>query len=94
MPDYGYEHRLTLAKANYQEGLSRVATEPEPDGQKFGCGSRVKIAHGGHIGAGKEATVNYVHAHAYGGTDVKAYSLDVDGVGHVSWFDEGQLTAI
>ena len=72
---------------------------PEPPGQKFPIGARVKIADDlgqcmAHFPKGKHATVKYTYAHAYGGNDVKSYSLDVDGHGGSSWYKEHQLTAV
>ena len=84
----------------YQEGLDRVASTPMPEEQKFPIGARVKIADDlgpmmAHFrGHGKEATVEYTHAHAYGGSSVKSYSLNVDGVGINAWYEEHQLTLI
>ncbi len=101
MPDKvpNYERRRADAMACYRSALDRVASEPEPDGQKFPCGSRVRIAEDlgpsmRHFESGGNATVEYVYAHAYGCGDVKSYSLDVDGVGSVAWYREHQLTAI
>lgn len=84
----------------YDESMQRVATKPAPDGQKFPVGSRVKVAddlgpHMSHFpGAGKFATVHHTYAHAYGGSDVKSYSLHIDDYGTVAWYDEHQLTAV
>lgn len=84
----------------YQEGLDRVKTTPEPEGQKFHIGSRVKIADNlgpgmSHFsGAGKSATVLYTYAHAYGGSGVKSYALDIDGLGDCAWYEEHQLSLI
>ncbi len=86
-------------RSPYQEGLDRVATTPQPKEQKFLIGSRVRIAQDlgplmGHFpGKGCEATVKYTHAHAFGGSP-KSYSLDVDGHGSCSWYEEHQLTLI
>lgn len=88
------------AKERYDEAMQLVATTPAPEGQKFPVGSRVKVAdhlgtHMGHFpGAGKFATVQHTYAHAYGGSDVKSYCLDIDGHGSVAWYDEDQLSAI
>ncbi|MFM6946071.1 MAG: hypothetical protein ACKOWW_02945 [Flavobacteriales bacterium] len=94
-----YETRAADARAMYQAGMNRVAETPEPKGQKFPCGSRVRIADDlgpsmSHFESGVEATVEYVYAHAYGGGDVKSYSLNIDGRGSVAWYYEHQLTAI
>lgn len=91
--------RFEEAKAFYAVGLEQVKTRPAPKGQKFPLGSRVRIAddlgpHMEHFESGKNATVMYTYAHAYGGTDVKSYCLDIDGVGEVSWYEEYQLTPL
>lgn len=80
-------------------GLKRVDTTPEPTGQKFPNGSRVRIVDDlgsgmSHFQSGVNATVVYTYAHAYGGNDVKSYCLDIDDYGQVSWYHEWQLTAI
>jgi hypothetical protein len=87
------------AKRNpYQEGLDRVATTPQPKEQKFPIGARVRIAddlgqYMSHFIKGCDATVEYTHAHAYGGS-AKSYSLNIDGVGSTAWYEEHQLTLI
>jgi len=94
------DERYEEAQSYYQLGLQRVSSMPEPNGQKFPNGSRVKIADdlGASMlhfsGRGKLATVKYVYAHAYGGSDVTSYCLDIDGQGSSSWYKEHQLTAI
>lgn len=91
-------NRLEVAKGIYAAGLHKVTTTPEPQGQKFPVGSRVIISE--HCVAafdlpdGTEATVNYTYAHAYGGSDVKSYSLNIDGFGDILWFDERHLTLL
>ena len=99
MERMSWEERKALAENIYRQGLLNVKNNPEPDGQKFPVGSRVRIASDlgswmRHFPAGKDATVGYTHAHAYGGNDIKSYSLIVDGHGSVAWYDESQLTAI
>ena len=79
--------------------LRKVKETPDPDGQKFPRGSRVRIADDlgvsmSHFKSGVDATVEYVHAHAYGGSDVKSYSLNIDDCGSVAWYYESQLSAI
>lgn len=92
-----YEIRHAHAKAYYQNGLERVANTPEPEGQKFPVGSRVKILGDAsphpRIGTGKVAVVEYVYAHAYGGDNVKSYSLNIDG-NSWAWYDESQLERV
>lgn len=89
------------ANANgiYEQGLLRVKNTPEPKGQKFLIGTRVKISDYlgksmSHFPSGKLATVLYTYAHAYWGNDVKSYCLDVDGIGSVAWYDESQIESI
>ena len=93
-----YETRLAQAKGIYAAGLNNVATTPEPEGQKFPNGSRVRVckmnSYMAHFPGECNATVRYTYAHAYGGDDVKRYCLDIDDYGEVSWYEEGQLTAI
>jgi len=92
-------NRHEAAQQVYNAGLAKVASVPEPKGQKFPNGSRVRIADDlgsamSHFQGGVNATVKYTYAHAYGGDDVKSYCLDIDGYGEVSWYYEHQLTAI
>lgn len=93
------QSRREFAQEFHARGMDKVATTPEPKGQKFPCGSRVRIADDlgegmSHFTGGVNATVQYTYAHAYGGNDVKSYSLDIDGKGSVSWYHEHQLTKI
>ena len=90
------ETRFTEASAYYEKGMQRVKDTPEPEGQKFPCGSRVRIADNlgramRYFPSSANATVQYVYAHAFGGDNVTSYSLDIDGHGKVSWFHESQL---
>ena len=94
-----YETRRQAAMEIYRAGLDRVETTPTPKGQKFPCGSRVRIAddlgpYMHHFESGCNAAVKYTYAHAYGGDNCHSYCLDIDGVGEVSWYEEHQLTAI
>ncbi len=94
-----YEKRLATAQGIHASGLKNVEETPEPSGQKFPNGSRVRIADDlgqsmSHFESGKDATICYTYAHAYGGDNCKIYCLDIDGVGEVSWYNESQLTAI
>lgn len=94
-----YQERKALAESIYSQGLDNVKNKTEPKGQKFPCGSRVRIADDlgpcmSHFTSGVEATVKYVYAHAYGGDNVKSYCLDIDGEGSSAWYEEWQLTAI
>lgn len=83
----------------YQQALNRVKKTPEPKGQKFPIGTRVRIADDlgssmSHFPKGVAATVMYTYGHAYDDDDVKNYCLDIDGIGKTSWYYEHQLTAI
>ena len=94
-----YTTRRADAAAMYQQGLENVKNNPEPEGQKFPVGSRVKInkdlgASMSHFKSDVTATVEYTYAHAYGGHDVKSYSLYIDDHGSVAWYREDQLTLI
>ena len=91
--------KFSEANEIYQRGIFNVKNRPEPDGQKFPIGSRVRISD--NLGeymrsfiSGKIATVEYTYAHAYGGNDTKSYSLNIDGIGSVAWYTEDQLTLI
>lgn len=94
-----YEERHAQAQGIYRAGLERVKTTPPPKGQKYPPGTRVRIAYDlgstmSHFESGKNATVRYTCAHAYGGDGVRSYCLDIDGHGEVSWYYESQLTPI
>ena len=87
------------AKGYYKQGLANVANNPMPEGQKFPVGARVRIVkdlgeYMPHFPSDSLATVEYTYAHAYGGKDVKSYSLIVDGIGSVAWYYEHQLELI
>ena len=93
------EVRQAQAQSMYDQGLENVKTTSDTKGQKFPSGSRVHIAEDlgssmSHFTSGVNATVEYTYAHAYGGDDVKSYSLNIDGQGSSSWYEEHQLTAI
>jgi len=69
---------------------------PEPAGQKFPCGSRVRIADDlgrgmSHFESGLDATVAHTYAHAFGGDNVTSYCLDLDGHGTCSWYYEHEV---
>jgi hypothetical protein len=94
-----FEQRRAEAHSLYKASLQRVKEIPVPQGQKFSSGTRVKIADDlrpsmSHFPHGKNATVLYTYAHAYGGNDVESYCLDIDGEGETSWYYEDQLTAL
>lgn len=90
--------RFAEAQSYTASCMERMKSRPEPVGQKFPVGTRVKIADDlgksmGHFPSG-DATVKYTFAHAFGGNDVTSYCLDIDGIGEVSWYYEHQLTEI
>ena len=95
-----YKQRLQEASAYHQAALRRVAETPAPASQKFAPGARVKIADDlgpsmSHFPAGRLATVKYTYAHVYGSQyarHILMYSLDIDGIGEVAWYDECQLS--
>jgi hypothetical protein len=94
-----YSEWESIANSTYAQGLANVKNNPEPIGQKFPVGSRVKISNKlglgmGYFPAGRLATVEYTYAHAYGGGNNKDYSLIVDGIGSVAWYGESQLEAV
>ncbi len=94
-----YKTRKYQAQGYYQVAMKRVEREKEPTGQKFSCGSRVKIAddlgdYMKHFPSGCNATVEYVYAHAYSGDNITSYRLNVDGHGSIAWYEECQLTQI
>lgn len=83
----------------YEAGMIRIKVEPEPKGQKYPIGTRVRISKDlgesmRHFASDVNATVQYTYAHAFGGSDVKSYCLDVDGKGSSAWYKEWQLTAL
>lgn len=91
--------KLDDAKNYYKWGMENVKNNGEPKDQKFAIGSRVRIAdylgpHMGHFITGRDATVKYTYAHAFGGNDVQSYCLDIDGYGEASWYKEKHLTSI
>lgn len=94
-----YGTKCTETQAIYKHGLEKVKNTPEPEGQKFACGARVKIAKNlgsamRHFPCNVFAEVKYVYEHAYSGTNVKSYCLDIDNRGEHSWYDENQLTLV
>lgn len=93
-----YEERLAGAQGIYAQGLENVKNDPEPKGQKFANGSKVRIADDlgesmSHFQSGVDAIVEYTYDHAYGGGDVESYSLLIDG-NSSAWYEEHQLTQI
>lgn len=94
-----YETAQDVINAAYAQAMDNVATQPEPNGQKYPIGTRVRITSDlgvpmSHFPMGVGATVAYTYAHAFGGRDAETYCLDVDGYGRVSWYFEHQLTKI
>jgi hypothetical protein len=47
-----------------------------------------------HFPKACNATVVGTYAQQFGGGDVKSYTLDLDGIGENSWYQEDQLTLI
>ncbi len=96
MSSLSYEERLSQAKGIHAQGLENVKENPEPKVQKFHVGERVFIGkmpgYMEHFPSMKWATVKYTYAHAYGGSDINDYCLDVDGLGEISWYEENQLS--
>ncbi len=91
--------RLAEAQSYHAACMKRMESRPEPEGQKFPRGTRVRIADDlgksmDHFLSGRNATVKYTYAHAFGGDHVKTYCLDIDDYGEVSWYNEDQLTEI
>lgn len=94
-----HETRKAQATEIYNAGLKKVENNPEPKRQKFPCGTRVQIAKDlgssmSHFISGAKGTVEFTYAHAFGGTNVEEYSIDVDGFGSHAWYKEWQLTEI
>lgn len=93
------QNRKTDAIAYHAQAMERVENTPVPTNQKFAPGTRVRIADDlgpmmAHFESGKNATVEYTYAQAYGGDNVDSYSLLIDGYGSVAWYHERQLTLI
>ena len=94
--------RLAVAEKYYNSCMEAMKNKPEPDGQKFPIGCRVRIADDlgpemSHFFSGVNATVEYTCAHAFDNGSPNAhmkYSLNIAGVGSVSWYREDQLTPI
>ena len=100
-----YKQRLADAQGYYAQGLKRVATTPEPDGQKFPCGMLVKVADDlgpsmTHFESGVYAQVQHVYDHAFptGSHNVEDYSLLIrkePGRWYgVAWYHEWQLEEV
>ena len=96
-----YERRFAQAQGAYQRGLEKVKNEPEPEGQKFPCGSFVMIdkdlgSHKSHFTSDTIAKVDHVYSHAYGGSDIKSYSLLVKQHNgkwsSCAWYEEHELS--
>lgn len=93
-----YKQRKPDALRFYRQGKARAKRASNAK-QKFAKGTRVHIAKDlgpgmSHFESDLNATVQHSYAQAYGGNDFKSYSLDVDGIGEVAWYDESQLTKI
>lgn len=97
-PAGGMSH-AQWAASMHALGMKNAEAAPPNSKQKFLKGGRVHIAEDlgpqmRHFAAGVDATVEYAYAQAYGGNDFHSYSLNVDGIGSVSWYQESQLTEI
>lgn len=98
-----YSERFAEANAIYTEAMKRVKEIPPPKGQKFAPGTIIRIVKdlGGtmsHFKADTFAKVLHTYAHAYGGNDIKSYSLLVRYDPHnwvsTSWYKECQLIEV
>ena len=87
-----HEEKYDQARARFQTAQEKVRATPPPVSQKFPPGSRVRISPESDWYPGELATVEYTYGHAYGGDNVRDYSLFVDRRGSSSWFDEDLLT--
>ncbi len=71
----------------HKKCMLALDSKPEPKGQKFSRGSKVKVVDSywpEYIG--RVATVMYTHAHAFDSDSVENYSLMFDDGCEVSWF--------
>lgn len=98
-----YEERLTEAQGIFKASVERVRVTQPPLGQKFMPGTFVQIAKYlgedmAHFENSRPARIQYTYAHAYGGDNIKSYSLllryDDGKWSSVSWYYESQLTEI
>lgn len=92
-------NRLEEAKVYSAAGRQRAKENPAPPQQKFPTGTRVRIADDlgpmmRHFPAGKNATVVASYAQQFGGDNFQSYTVDIDGEGEVSWYEEHQLAPI
>ncbi len=91
-----YKEKFAKTSSIYEAGLEQVRNTPEPVNQKFPIGTKVYVKkdlgpHMSHFTSDCFAIVEYTYAHAYGGTDVDSYSLNIDGEGSSAWYNENQL---
>lgn len=96
MKMFDFEYAASI-KAESDAAEVRIATTPHPPNQKYPPGTRVWVAKDlgplmWHFPAGCWATVLYTYAHAFGGTDVQTYALDLEGKGFCAWYYESQLS--
>jgi hypothetical protein len=88
--------RLDRAQRIHAEGMRRVNSTPEPEGQKYPIGTRVTVRGKPNIARnGTKGTVLFTYAHAFpqvNATNVVDYAVDVDEHGYVAWWHESQLT--
>lgn len=93
------KQREAEAESYYQRCLDNLDPSVTPEGQKFPSGTRVRIAKDlgvamSHFVADADATVEYTYSQMYGGSNVKSYCLNIDGIGKCAWYEEHQLTLI
>jgi len=93
------QERTAEAHGYFHQCMENLKHTPAPAGQKFAVGQRVRIAKDlgpsmSHFTADCEATVKYTYAHAFGGNDIKSYSLIFDDGSTSAWYEEHQLSAI
>jgi hypothetical protein len=83
------EEYKAFVQERYDQGLANVKSTPCPPNQKFPPGTKVKVK-----GLTGFAIVEYTYAHAYGGDNVKDYSLLMNGKYSSAWHRENELEKI
>lgn len=103
LPNYIELSDYPFAQSIYEAGLERVKETLPPKNQKFLPKTFVKIIDKlpecmSHFTSGVYAQVEYTYSHAYGGGDVKSYSLLVRKTNKTwsssAWYKENQLTQV
>lgn len=98
-----HNEREAQANAVYNAGLIKVSTTSEPEGQKFPCGSFVRISKDlgesmSHFTKDTFAKVLYTYKHAFGCGGIDDYSLNVKRANgdwaFCAWYHEHQLELI